>query len=166
MRLNTFKKILAALNEADVRYLVAGGLAVVAHGYGRLTFDMDLMIELTPENIKRTFDALGQLGYRPRVPITADQFADEKLRERWIRDKGMMVLNLFSDSFVRTPVDLFVRIPFDFQKAYNSALLEMLDDVICRFVDIDTLIAMKEQAGRESDLDDVRHLRMLKNEEE
>jgi hypothetical protein len=167
VRLETFKKIISSLNEADVRYLVAGGLAVVAHGYGRLTVDIDLVIELAPENIRRTFDALGRLGYRPRVPITAEQFADERQRESWIRDKGMMVLSMFSDNYVRTPVDLFVYKPFDFDEAYNDALEETLDDeVTCRFVDLDTLIAMKEQAGRDKDLDDVRHLRMIQDDQE
>jgi len=37
--------IAAALNDADVNYLIAGGLAVVAHGYVRVTMDVDLVID-------------------------------------------------------------------------------------------------------------------------
>ena len=30
--------------------------------------------------------ALATLGYRPTVPVTAEQFADAAQRERWIRE--------------------------------------------------------------------------------
>ena len=39
MTLTSLEQIVAALNSAGVRYLVVGGLAVAAHGYGRLTID-------------------------------------------------------------------------------------------------------------------------------
>ena len=72
-----------------VRYLVAGGLAVNAHGYIRFTKNVDLVVQLVPDNIESAFVALGKLGYRPTVPITAAQLSDPALREGWIRDKGM-----------------------------------------------------------------------------
>ena len=76
MKLESVSAIVEALNGAKVRYLVVGGLAVVAHGYLRFTNDVDLVIQLEPDNIRRTFEALSRLGYRPGVPITAEQFAD------------------------------------------------------------------------------------------
>lgn len=42
MRLETLEAVFMALNEADVRYLVAGGVAVNAYGYQRMTQDLDL----------------------------------------------------------------------------------------------------------------------------
>jgi len=165
MKLESLRKIAAALNDADVRVLVAGGLAVVAHGYGRLTVDVDLVIQLAPSNIIRAFEALAGLGYRPRVPITAEQFADPVRRAGWIHDKGMMVLNFFSDQHVHTPIDVFVQEPFDFDQEYGRALVETLEGgIVCRFVSLSTLIEMKELAGRERDLDDIRYLSMLQDE--
>ena len=76
MRLASFEALARALEEAGVRYLVAGGLAIAAHGYLRFTKDADLVIQPAPENIHRTFAALGSLGYRPSVPVMAEQFAD------------------------------------------------------------------------------------------
>jgi hypothetical protein len=76
VKLASFESIVRALNEAGVRYLVAGGLAVNAHGFLRFTKDADFVIQLIPDNIKRTFAALGALGYKPSVPITAEQFSD------------------------------------------------------------------------------------------
>lgn len=92
MKLSTFESLIAALENAGVRYLVAGGLAVNAHGYLRFTKDVDLVVQLIPDDIERAFEALTVLKCRTLVPITASQFADAKLRESWIRDKGMQVL--------------------------------------------------------------------------
>lgn len=69
-----FHLIADALNRASVRFLLVGGLAVVEHGYSRNTFDVDLVLQLTPDTIARAFKALEELDYRPRVPITSEQF--------------------------------------------------------------------------------------------
>lgn len=161
MRLGSFEAIVRALNEAGVRYLVAGGLAVNAHGYLRFTKDADLVVQLIPENVQRAFAALDALGYRPMVPITAEQFANASLRETWIRDKGMQVLQFWSDRHIETPIDMFVTEPFAFDDEYAAALVKPLYGTIdVRFVAIPALIRMKEAAGRPQDLIDIEHLRM------
>ena len=76
MKLASFEAIVRALENAGVRYLVADGLAVNAHGYLRFTKDVDFVMQLIPDNIERAFAAFGALGYRPTVPITAEQFAE------------------------------------------------------------------------------------------
>ena len=53
MKLSTFEAIAAELNAAGVRYLVAGGLAVNAHGYVRLTQDVDLVVQLSRRDGRR-----------------------------------------------------------------------------------------------------------------
>lgn len=161
MKLASFEAIVRALNEAGVRYLVAGGLAVNAHGYLRFTKDADFVIQLTPDNITRAFAALGALGYKPVVPVTAEQFADRVTREGWIRDKGMQVLQFWSDRHRETSIDIFVQEPFSFDEEYDSALIKPLyGSIEVRFVSIPTLIRMKEAADREQDRIDIEHLRM------
>jgi hypothetical protein len=171
MKLASLAVILGALNEAGVRALVVGGLAVNAHGYLRFTNDADLAIELVPENIRRAFDALARLGYQPRVPITSAQFADSKLRASWIRDKGMKVLPFASDAHCETPIDVFVIEPFDFEEEYRRAHNDAVatsgqPPVLARYVAIPALIAMKQAAGRPQDLDDIQHLRWIQEEKD
>lgn len=166
MKLASLEAIVAALNDGSVRYLIAGGLAVNAHGYIRATQDVDLVIALDTDNILRAFSALATLGYKPLVPITAEQFANADLRGQWIRDKGMKVLNFFSDRHRETNVDLFVTEPFDFEREDANALAGALaPGMNARFVSLVTLIAMKEEAGRPRDRDDVQHLRWILEEE-
>lgn len=161
MKLASFEAIVRALNDAGVRYLVAGGLAVNAHGYLRFTKDADLVIQLVPENVLRAFTALGGLGYKPSVPVTAAQFADASVRESWRRDKGMQVLQLWSDAHLETPVDVFVHEPFPFDEEHSRALVKPLyGSVEVRFVSLGTLMDMKRAANREQDRIDVENLRL------
>jgi hypothetical protein len=53
--------ICRALNEARARYLLIGGFAVIAHGAGRFTKDIDLLVDDSPENVARVKQALAVL---------------------------------------------------------------------------------------------------------
>lgn len=161
VKLASFEAIVRALEGAGVRYLVAGGLAVNAHGYLRFTKDVDFVVQLIPDNVERAFAALGALGYRPTVPVTAVQFGNSALRESWIRDKGMQVLQFWSDAHRETPVDVFVSEPFPFDEEFERALVKPLYGTTpVRFVSIPALIRMKEAAGRTQDRIDIEYLRM------
>jgi len=162
MKLASFETIVRTLNDAGVRYLVAGGLAVNAHGYLRFTHDVDLVVALNAENIINSFKALATLGYRPIVPITAAQFSDSSLRQNWIDTKGMQVLNFVSDLHRETTIDIFVYAPFEFDAEYAASLQgELLPALQARFVSLPTLIRMKEVANRPRDHDDIQHLRWI-----
>src|SRR4051812_13422332 len=97
MEVRSIETIVKALNDAKVKYLVVGGVAVVAHGYERFTRDLDLVIGLEADNIRRGLQTLIEIGYMLRIPVTPDQFADAALREEWRREKNMIVLQLWSD---------------------------------------------------------------------
>lgn len=162
MKLVYVRDILGALNSAGVRYLVAGGMAVNAHGYLRLTQDLDLVLQLTSSNILTAFDVLQTLGYRPLVPVTGQQFADVATRQVWIREKGMQVLNFFCSTRPETTLDIFVTEPFQFDEEYENATRgELTPQLVVPFVTIPTLIKMKRVAGRPKDLDDIEHLQWI-----
>ena len=122
MRVGSFEALATAFQVAGVRYLVAGGLAVNAHGYLRFTRDIDLVIQLEAGNILSAFAALERLGYRPLVPVSGPEFADPGQRGKWIREKGMTVLNFWSDAHRETPIDVFVTEPFDFEEEPGRGL--------------------------------------------
>lgn len=162
MRLSSFEAVIAALNAAGVRYLVAGGLAVNAHGYVRFTHDVDLVIALDSQNVYPAFAALATLDYAPLAPIGVAEFADADTRRRLIREKSMTVLNLHSEQHREAPIDIFVEVPFDFDTEYAAALIgEIRPGLPVRFVALETLIAMKKAAGRPRDLDDIQHLNWI-----
>ncbi|HEX4343661.1 MAG TPA: nucleotidyltransferase [Verrucomicrobiae bacterium] len=158
MKANSFAAIVKALNAANVRFLVVGGLAVNAYGYSRFTHDVDIVIRLTKKDIFLLFSALKKIGYRPRSPITVEEFADPKIRKALIKDKNMLVLQMWSDEHRETPLDIFVQEPFIFATEYKSALVEQLDKEPVRIISLKTLIRLKKKAGRDQDRIDVANL--------
>jgi hypothetical protein len=162
MEVRSVEAIVKALNRAKVQYLIVGGVAVVAHGYERLTKDVDIVIGLERKNIIRGLRSLMAIGYNLRIPVTPEQFADPRLREEWRREKNMIVLQLWSDIHRRTPVDVFVYEPFDFKKELGRALqLPISVNEVAAIVSYDTLLKLKKSAGRKQDLADIEKLRKL-----
>jgi len=162
MRVNSVEAVFTVLNQADVRYLVVGGLAVNAHGYGRATFGIDLVVDLTPGNVGSLFQALGKLGYQPLVPVGAADFSDPSIRSQLRVEKGMVVLQFYSEQHRATRVGVFADMPFDFKEERDRAVYEdVKDGVGVPVVSLPTLIQMKKQAGRPKDLDDLGALRWL-----
>lgn len=60
---DNFEEILAAFNKHGVNYLIAGGYAVIFHGYGRTTGDLDIWVKPSEENKKKIIAAFNMLGY-------------------------------------------------------------------------------------------------------
>ena len=57
-----YSDMLSALNDAGVEWLLIGGYAVIAHGYPRLTKDIDIWVRPTKENAARVLRALAAFG--------------------------------------------------------------------------------------------------------
>ena len=165
MKLTTLAAIARSLNQAGVRYLVVGGVAVNAHGYQRLTQDLDLVVQLDAGNILAALRALEPLDYRSALPVHGEALADPETRRFWIEHKSMRVFPVMSDRYPDTTIDLFVTEPFDFDVEYDRALCtELVPEVTLRFLCLPALIAMKDVAGRPRDIDDVEHLRWILEE--
>src|SRR5438128_11168246 len=81
------QRVLAVLNQAKVEYVVIGGVAMVAHGYARATFDLDLCYRRTNENIEKLCGALEPVHPRLRV-------APEDLPLRFAKDTVPHGLNV------------------------------------------------------------------------
>jgi hypothetical protein len=77
----TFKKSVAAFDDADVPFLLGGSLAIWAHGGPETRNDLDFMVK--PEDAERALQALVEVGMRPEHP------AEEWLLKAW--DENVLV---------------------------------------------------------------------------
>jgi hypothetical protein len=114
-----YEEVFAALNKAGVRYLVVGGVAVVIYGVLRLTADLDLMVDLESGNLKKFLRALEVLGYKPKLPVRANDFADPKKRAKWIADKNMKMFSFFHPQMEYKVIDVFIDEPISFAVAFK-----------------------------------------------
>jgi hypothetical protein len=65
-------RICRALNAAGARYLLIGGFAVVAHGAGRFTKDIDLLVDDAAENVARVRQGLAVLADNAAAEVADD----------------------------------------------------------------------------------------------
>jgi len=153
-----FLSVLELLERSQVRHVLVGGLAVLIHGVDRLTADIDLVVDLAPEQASKAVDMLLAAGFRPAAPVDARLFADAGVRSRWKQDSGMLVLSFWDPEHRRPTVDIFSEYPMDFELLYRDSQLFPLTGTHVRVASLEHLIAIKRAAGRPRDLEDVERL--------
>jgi predicted nucleotidyltransferase len=144
-----FEQIFDVLGNAQARFVVVGGVAVVLQGHPRLTADLDLVVQLEPDNARKAMEALETLGYRPRAPVRAVDFADPEQRRVW------------SPTIPATEVDVFVSEPVPFAELAGRATRLRIGTTEVLIASIQDLVDMKAKVGRGKDLEDVRELQKL-----
>lgn len=141
--LNRLKGVFKSFQDHDVRYLVIGGIASILHGVPRATFDLDILIDATPDNARRLLDALKDAGMG-----TAS-----------LTDIGGILaheITVFSD---RLRLDVMTRTPgLDFAAAWQRRKTLRYEDQDFCVLSKEDLIASKRASGRKIDLEDVRLL--------
>jgi hypothetical protein len=155
--------IFKALNDTQVRYVVVGGLATVLHGHARLTADVDLVMDLEPEEVRKGIDALVKHGLTPRLPVDPYAFADPDIRKHWIEHKDMRVFSMWNPDQPLVSVDLFVEHPIEFDLLWSRAQVTDLGPLSIRIASIPDLIRMKKLANRPQDLIDIEKLTEIQN---
>lgn len=155
------REIFRALAEAEVDYVVVGGFAVILHGHARATRDLDLVIELSPENCRRAIAALTGAGLRPRLPVSMDDLADPAKRAEWRQHRNMIAFPLWDEANPERIVEIFVYEPIEFDRMRSQAVVKHLDDLSIPIASIEHLIVMKRQAGRPRDREDIEALQLL-----
>ncbi|MBI2083961.1 MAG: hypothetical protein HYT76_10445 [Deltaproteobacteria bacterium] len=162
----SFQKILVSLSKAKVRYLVAGGVAMNILGMERATYDLDLIVFLERSNILKFTGVMTKLGYRPKVPVKAGDFANEKLREQWIQEKNMVVFSFFDPKSPFEVIDVFVYHPRPFAEMYKAGKKGKIFGQKIRAASVKDMLFMKRKAGRPKDQVDIRFLEAIIRKQE
>ena len=98
-----FERVLRSLAESNVRFVLIGGLAMIAQGTANLTRDIDCLYDRTPENIRRIVDALRGSHPKLRTP-------GEPVSISWDTEFFKNVLNVTLSTDLG-PVDLLAEAP-------------------------------------------------------
>lgn len=139
-----FKEFVASLNANGVRYLVAGGYAVAAHGHPRYTKDLDVWIEITSDNARRVLKALADFG-----------LGEIKLTEKDLTTPNQVI----QLGYPPHRIDLLTTLDgVDFPECYAARTTLELDGVSVCFIDLENLKRNKRASGRHQDLADVENL--------
>lgn len=158
--------IIKKLNEAGVRYVVVGGVAVNLHGVPRMTYDLDLLVDLEDENLETLLRMLDGWGFRPRVPVRILELADGEKRREWIRDKGMKAFNLVNEDWALSEIDIVIDSPVTCEAAIENRVVLTVSGVEIPVASIPDLISMKRNTGRAQDEADIRYLEQVQDEDQ
>ena len=139
-----FKEFIELLNENDVRYLVVGGYAVALHGHPRYTKDLDVWIELSPDNAIKILAALKDFGFG-----SLDLKPDDFLESNQIIQLGYPPHRI---DILTTLTDL------KFEDCYKAKVKVEIQGLHIDFIDIENLKKNKRATGRPQDLADAENL--------
>jgi predicted nucleotidyltransferase len=142
VRLNTdWRDFIALLQQHGVEFLIVGGGAVNAHGFVRMTEDLDFWLSRTAENAERVMRAVREFGWD-----------DSAISAHDLMQPGQVFM------LGRKPnrIDLLTTISgVEFEQAYPRRVVGMLDGVQVPLIGLDDLLANKRATGRLRDLGDV-----------
>lgn len=159
--IGSFERVLHVLEEAQVRYMVVGGVAVVLHGHLRATADIDVLLDFEPTNTRKAVEAFRSAGFKPRAPVPLESFADTESRRRLAIDKGMVVFSLWHPDIRGLEVDLFIEEPKQMADAWDRRLQVTVGEITVSIPSLADLIRMKRAVARPQDLADVAALETL-----
>ena len=139
-----FREFIQSLNDNHVLYLVVGGYAVALHGHPRYTKDMDVWVELDPDNAASIVKALDQFG-----------FGSLGLRE----SDFLVPDQIIQLGYPPSRIDILTTLPgVSFASCYASRIGVEVDGVRVNFIDLDNLKKNKQASGRHQDLADLENL--------
>jgi predicted nucleotidyltransferase len=138
------RDFIQSLDAHAVRYLVVGGYAVAFHGEPRYTKDLDVWIELNPDNAARLVKALDAFGFGS-LNLQAEDFL--------VPDQIIQL------GYPPNRIDLLVSLlGVDFETCYVAKVETVIDGVAVNFIDLENLKRNKRATGRLQDRADLESL--------
>jgi hypothetical protein len=145
------ERILAALANHDVDYVIVGGLAVQTHGHVRTTADIDVFPRPDRANLERLADALNSLGAEILNPGSELMKIDATM---------LPLAALWQFATRHGAIDVLHDAPGapQYDSLRSRALEVRLGDLTLAVAGLDDLISMKRASARPVDLDDLAAL--------
>jgi len=142
-----FQDFINALNQAEVRYILVGGYAVILHGYNRTTGDLDIWVDRTDDNYNRLIRAFQIFG----MPVF------DMTRLNFLKSAE---LDVFTFGVPPVSIDIMLSVKgMEFQDVYSRSQLRNVEGIELRLIDLSSLLEAKRNAGRYRDLDDIERLK-------
>ena len=147
--------MLERLVEADIEFVVIGGVAARAHGSPRITEDLDICYSTATDNLDRLAELLAAWNAYPR---------GVELGMPFIMDRRTLTTNpILTLTTDQGALDLFDMVEGvgDFKAVRRASIDVDGGDVQFLALDLPGLVKSKKAAGRPKDLDQLPELEAL-----
>jgi len=141
-----FKEFIQSLNLNNVRYLLVGGWAVGLYGFPRATKDIDFLISVKNENLKKLKKALADFG---GPPVDLEKF----------KEKGYVI------RIGNSPIQIDIINEADginIEDCYKTKKIIKVDDIKINVISREDLIKNKMASCRSIDIADAEKLESMK----
>ncbi len=159
-----YASIFKKLNDEKIKYIVVGGLAVNLHGIPRMTYDIDLLLDIEETNIHKFLNLLSEWGFKPKAPVHIMDLARASKRQEWIHEKNMKAFSLINPTWAISEIDVIIDAPVDYADAEKHVKRISTGTVTIPTISIPDLIKMKRKTGRQQDKTDIKYLEALRDE--
>jgi len=149
-------RLLEALLESSVPFVIVGGVAAVLHGSTLLTRDLDICISLGSRNILGLQAALKPLNPRIRAGADLVPMALDEAKANAVKN-----LHITTDEGRLDCLGSIKGIG-DFEAVHDESVEFDLEGRACRVLGLGALIRSKEATGRPHDLETVVQLRAIR----
>ena len=158
------ESLLGLLERHRVAYVLVGGLAAVAHGAMRATFDIDIVPRWKPDNLDALASALRAADARLRVPDVAEPIETPLDGDTFGRYEVSTWRTLHGDIdvIIGTPTKTRGRLASFDELAARAHAREAFGMTIL-IADLDDVIESKEALDREPDRAALPELRRLRD---
>ena len=155
-----YEEILREFQKEKIKYILVGGIALNLLGVERATHDMDILVEMTDDNLAKVVSILGNKGYKVKQPVDPMGIADKKIRADWIYNKNMKAFNFYKEDEMKE-VDIIIDSPVQYPEAKKDAIWLKSGQLALPVISIKKLIKMKKDTGRPTDRFDVKALKRM-----
>lgn len=157
-----YEEILREFQKKKVKYILVGGMAFNLLGGERGTLDMDIIVEMTDENLRKIVTLMRKAGYHVKQPVNPLMIADKKTREDWIKNKNMKAFNFYKGERSYEEVDIIIDSPVKFKNAIKNALKVRVGNLNLTVISPQDFLKMKKASGRDKDLQDIEYLKLIR----
>lgn len=77
-----YQKVFEHLAKEEIRYVVVGGFAVNFYQVQRATLDLDLIVQIEPNNLLKFVHLMKLLQFIPRVPVDPIDLSNAEIRSK------------------------------------------------------------------------------------
>ena len=156
--MDSYKHVFEELDQANVQYIIVGGVAMNLLGCPRFTNDIDILLALDVKNLEAMKKAMEVLGYEQRIPLALDELGDEKKAVQFVHERNLLAYTFYNPKDILYSLDVIVGDSLEFDRYKKNLVHKEVWGLSLPVVSIDDLICLKQKSDREKDALDVAML--------
>lgn len=156
---NILLDVIKNLSKSKIEFVICSGVACILQGCDRSTYDLDISISFSDDNLKSAINVFKKMKFVPRIPEPFEALLDADRRKIWIKEKNAIVYTIISEKG-DIQIDLFLDYCIDHDELKKNADIYDIEGYEVFVTSKKDLIKAKKSVNpiRDKDEYDIRQL--------